>query len=104
MGPQFLAGTEMEMERAFEGVTPALWCDALALIVRMIPGAGSFRTCRHFGDAPDGALHEIMRRSRADVAGLAKRVRSLIAGDSVRDQEMLEIVGALRQTMGQSGV
>ena len=100
LGPQFLSGKELKAEQAFQGLPPALWYDTLALVVRMFPGPGSFRTCHHLGDAQDSALESVLRRCRADVASVSCRARGFIAGDEARNQEIRDIVRACRQKIG----
>jgi len=100
LGPQYLSDKEMGSETAFQSVPPNLWWDTLAMIVRMLPGQGAFRTCRHLGDASDGALQDVLRRCRTDVACIAARTRGLIVGDPARNRELRDIVNACRRKIG----
>ena len=100
LGPQFLTGAGLSAESAFQGLPPSLWWETLAMAVRMFPGQGAFRTCRHLGDAPDGALQDVFRRCRADAARVSDRARSLIAGEAARNQELHDIVRACRKKSG----
>ena len=81
LGPHRLAQEEMQPARAMDLIPPALWWEALAMIVRMMPGVGPDSICRDYGAAPAGGLHRIFAPTVADLDMLLLRTRSLIMID-----------------------
>jgi len=100
IGPQFMVGAEMDSEQAFHCMPLSLWFDTLSMVIRMFPGQGDFRTCHHLGDAPEGALQNVLRRCREDILRLSDRVRCLVTGDLARNQELCTIVRTCRKKIG----
>jgi len=100
LGPQFVCGKEMSFDTALEVFPVALWYEFLAMVLRMFPGDGAFRTCRHLGDVPDGALENVLSRCRSDIMTILRRTRSLIAGNPAGDQEIRDIVRECRERAG----
>jgi len=81
VGPCRLTHEPMAPAEAFDAIPAALWCDALAMLVRLFPGLGPDSTCADYGDAPVGGLHRVFDRAIEDLDGLGRRTRSLIVVD-----------------------
>jgi hypothetical protein len=81
LGPQRLVQEALAAPEAFDLLPSDLWFDALALIVRMLPGIGPDSTARDLGDARALGLHKVFDRGVADLDSLLVRSRSLIVID-----------------------
>ena len=81
LGPQRLIDDDLAPDAAFACIPEPLWFDALAAIIRMLPGLGPDSVCRDYGDALPGGLHKVFDRSIADLSDLVLRSRSLIVAD-----------------------
>jgi hypothetical protein len=93
MGPHHLGREGLAPQEALGLVTPAVWYEVLALIVRLFPGIGPDSECKDWGDAPPGGLHKVFDRTLRDLEGLLVQTRSLIVLDRYSNQEIRGIVG-----------
>ena len=100
LGPQFFCGKEMSFDKAFQGFPASLWYDTLAMVLRMFPGEGAFRTCRHLGDVPDGALENVFCNCSSDIMAILRRTRCILAGNLIGDQEIRDVVRELKDKLG----
>jgi len=92
LGPQRLIDDDLAPDAAFACIPETLWFDALAAIVRMLPGLGPDSVCRDYGDALPGGLHKVFDRSIADLSDLVLRSRSLIVADWHLNLEINSII------------
>lgn len=92
LGPHRLIHDDLSPEEAMRLVTPQLWWDVLAAVIRMFPGVGPDSTCRDFGHAPPGGLHRVFDQSLADLDNLLVRTRSLIVTDAKSNREVRSII------------
>jgi hypothetical protein len=94
LGPQQLLFDEIEPDEALSLFPLKLWLSALALIVRMFPGAGPDSVCKGYGDAPQGGLHNVFDQTIGELENLMTKTRSLIVPDR---QVNREIAGVIRR-------
>ncbi|MBN1670881.1 MAG: hypothetical protein JXR37_07605 [Kiritimatiellae bacterium] len=92
MGPHRLVAEALTPDEAFAYVPPTLWWDALAMLVRMLPGVSGFSACRDYGDARPGALHEVFDRAAQDARELAAKTRGLIVADWKFNREIHNLI------------
>jgi len=94
LGPQRLILDEMPPEAAFESVPGSLWWDVLAMIVRMFPAVSADSRCRDYGDAPPGALQDVLAEALDESSRLVARTRNLIVTDWVANRETRDVIAA----------
>jgi hypothetical protein len=99
LGPQNLLRDPQRSEQAPRVVPPALWFDVLAMIIRMLPGAGPERACQNFGDVPTGGIHKVFDRPASDLDALLIRTRSLVVMDTGQNREMRSVISHLLSSM-----
>jgi hypothetical protein len=92
LGPHRVTYDDVKPQAALELVTPSLWWDVLAMMVRMFPGMGPDSTCRDFGHAPPGGLHRVFDQALTDLDNLLVRTRSLIVTDSRFNREVRSVI------------
>lgn len=92
VGPQHIRGEDWDGASALAVVTPELWCEVLAMIVRAIPGAGADSTCPDWGSPPAGALHRVFDTMIQDLRALVVKSRGLIVCDSGASREIRALV------------
>ena len=92
IGPQRLTHDPMSVDDAFDLVPARLWWDTLAAVVRMFPAMGPDSTCRDFGDAPPGGIHQVFDRAQSDLDSLLLRSRSLIVIDWRFNREIHAVI------------
>lgn len=92
LGPQHLIRDALEPAEALAAVTPEVWFDTLAMLVRALPGAGADSACRDFGDALPGAVHRAFDRMSDDLRDLLTRTRSLVVNDVHSSREIRSAV------------
>lgn len=93
LGPQRLTADAWEPRQALEVVTPEVWGDVVAMMVRCMVGSGPDAACRDFGDARGGMLHRVFDRMSEDVRDLVVRTRMMVVGDVQSNREVSAIVG-----------
>lgn len=98
LGPHRLCMGPCDAAAAARAVPMGLWSAALAMIVRMLPGAGPASTCKDLGDAPPAALERVFDPCLADLASLLDRSRSLIVADPASDAEIAEMLRKLARS------
>jgi len=94
LGPQQLLFDKITPDEALTLFPLKLWLSALALTVRMFPGAGPDSVCKGYGDAPQGGLHKVFDQTIAELEDLMTKTRSLIVPDR---QASREIAGVIRK-------
>jgi hypothetical protein len=94
LGPQNLLRDPQRSELSPRVVPPALWFDVLAMMIRMLPGAGPERACRDFGDVPTGGIHKVFDRVASDLEALLMRTRSLVVMDTGQNREMRAVIAS----------
>ncbi len=97
LGPQRLILDELPAEEAFESVPATVWWDVLAMIVRMLPGISADSRCHDYGDAPRGALHDVLSGALDESRRLVARTRNLIVTDCAANREARDVIAACLQ-------
>jgi hypothetical protein len=92
LGPQHLTFDQITSEEALNLVTPQLWWQTLAVILRMFPGLGNDSECIDYGDARPGGLHKVFERTIADLDNLILKTRSLIVADWKSNREICDLI------------
>lgn len=92
LGPHRLTADVWEPRQALEVVTPEVWGDVVAMMVRSMVGSGPDAACRDFGDARAGMLHRVFDRMSEDVRDLVVRTRMMVVGDVQSNREVSSIV------------
>lgn len=92
LGPHHLTADAWEPRRALEAVTPEVWGDVVAMMVRCMVGSGPDAACRDFGDARAGMLHRVFDRLSEDARDLVVRTRMMVVGDVQSNREVSAIV------------
>lgn len=92
LGPQRVTADVWEPRQALEVVTPEVWGDVIAMMVRCMVGSGPDAACRDFGDARAGMLHRVFDRMSEDVRDLVVRTRMMVVGDVQSNREVSAIV------------
>ena len=77
-----------EPRQAMEVVTPEVWGDVIAMMVRCMVGSGPDAACRDFGEARAGMLHRVFDRMSEDVRDLVVRTRMMVVGDVQSNREV----------------
>ncbi|HEY0792128.1 MAG TPA: hypothetical protein VGD78_13775 [Chthoniobacterales bacterium] len=77
-----------------------LWAEVLALLLRMLPGAGPDSSCTGFGDAPVLALETAFHPGLRDLKLLQAKLKSILFGDAPQNAEMQEVLMELRRLPG----
>jgi len=98
LGPQRLLAEEMEATQVFAAIPPQLWWDALAILVKMLPGAGPDSLCTDYGHAPPKAMHKIFDPVLAELDELLIATRSLIVVDWQYNREIRALLDGLATT------
>jgi hypothetical protein len=96
LGPHRLTNEPVRDSQVFEMVPADVWCDVLALVVRLFPGVGPDSYARDLGDAPPEGLHAVFARPLEELAGLLLRTRSLLLIDWAFNRE---VNAAIRSTL-----
>ena len=97
LGPQRLLKPGLSAEDALSGIPLELWCSTLAMLIRMVPGAGPHSTCKHLNDARTGQYHEVFARAVADVVDLVRGTRGLVVSDWGMNQEVVHLIEELEK-------
>lgn len=95
LGPHHLVRADMTPWDALAYLPASLWIEALAMVVRMLPGIGPHATCRSLGDAPRGALHSVFDRALDDLEALSSRSRTLLVFDGEANREIHAVIERL---------
>lgn len=98
LGPHRLCMGPCDAAEAARAVPMTLWSSVLAMIVRMLPGAGPASTCKDLGDAPPAALERVFDPALADLGSLLDRSRALIVADPASDAEIAGMLRKLART------
>jgi hypothetical protein len=98
LGPDRLAWEPVDPAQALDLIPMELWCDALAMIVRMFPGYGPDSICRDWGDVNPLAKHLVFEATIKDLDMLLLRTRSLIMIDWRFNREIHAVIRS--QTVG----
>jgi hypothetical protein len=102
LGPHRLSrdtGDALTPQEAFDLIPADLWFNALAMLVRMLPGIGPDSLCRDFGDAPRGGIHKIYDLVIDDISTLLVRTRSLIVIDWRFNREIHSVLRKFSATV-----
>lgn len=94
LGPHRLILDDVSPEEAFDSVPSTLWWDVLAMIVRMFPGTSADSRCADYGDAPPGALQDVLAGALEESRRLVARTRNLIVTDWVANRETRDVIAA----------
>lgn len=92
LGPHQLLFDKITPDEALGFFPLKLWWSALAMIVRMFPGAGPDSVCKGYGDAPQGGLHKVFDQTSAELENLMIKTRSLIVPDWRANREIAGII------------
>jgi len=98
LGPDRLAWEPVDPAQALDLIPMELWCDALAMIVRMFPGYGPDSICRDWGDVNPLAKHLVFEATIKELETLLLRTRSLIMIDWRFNREIHAVIRS--QTVG----
>jgi hypothetical protein len=75
---------------------PRLWAEALAILLRLMPGLGPVSQCSDYGSAPSGGLHKPLEEPLAALESLCARARSLVFSDWNSNREVRAVLAELR--------
>ena len=93
LGPQRLVAEPLSPEAALDLIPIELWCDTLAVLLRMIPGLGPDSICPTWDDASAAAAPSRMFDAALDdLDGLIRRSRSLIVIDWRFNREVRSVI------------
>jgi len=92
LGPHQLLFDKITPDEALGLFPLKLWWSALAIIVRMFPGAGPDSVCKGYGDAPQGGLHKVFDQTITELENLMIKTRSLIVPDWRVDREIAGVI------------
>jgi len=92
VSPHSLIELDWAPEQARSQIQMDIWLEAIALLLRLFPGAGSQSYCRSFGDVSPLALETVFDRPIQELESLALRLRSVLAPSLSANEE---IAGAL---------
>ncbi|MBN2505614.1 MAG: hypothetical protein JXQ71_02860 [Verrucomicrobia bacterium] len=98
LGPHRLLAETLKPEEAVALVTAELWCDVLAALLRLMPGAGPDSYCADLGDAPPLALETVFDRPLAEFDKLLLKARSLVIVDWNFNREIRAVIEDLRHS------
>jgi hypothetical protein len=96
LGPHRLTNEQVRDGQGFELVPADVWCDVLALVIRLFPGVGPDSYARDLGDAPPEGLQAVFARPQEELGGLLLRTRSLLLIDWAFNRE---VNAAIRSTL-----
>ena len=99
LGPKLPPDQAMTARGALELLPPDLWWNALALIVRMLPGAGPDSFSTDYGDAPPNAPHRVFEPVIDSLNNLLGRARSVLLVDWKFNREVNNVVRRFRAAM-----
>ena len=97
LGPHRLTNETLSPQQAFEMVPADVWCDVLAFVVRLFPGAGPDSHAKDLGDAPPEGLHAVFAGPLEELDALLLRTRSLIVIDWKFNREVNSAIRAAAQ-------
>jgi hypothetical protein len=97
LGPQRLLKSGLGVADALAGVPIELWSATLAMLIRMLPGAGPHAACKHLNDARPGLYHEVFTRAVSDVTDLVRGTRGLVVSDWEMNQEVVHLIEELEK-------
>jgi hypothetical protein len=97
LGPQRLVKPGITAADALAGIPVELWCRALAMLIRMLPGQGPHTICKHLNDARNGLYHEVFTRAEQDAIDLVRATRGLIVSDWAMNQEVVHLIEDLEK-------
>lgn len=103
LGPHRLVRGLSSREAALDVVPMDLWCDTLAMIIRMFPALSDESTCGDLGDAPAAGIHSVFDAAIKDVERLLVRSRSLIVIDWRQNREIHSVVRRHRTGLAGTG-
>lgn len=92
LGPQRLTDEEISIDEALDLVPQQVWWGVLAMVLRMIPGAGPFAHCQDLSDAPPDRPQAVFERAAADLQELIFKTRSLMFIDWRFNREVHAVV------------
>jgi hypothetical protein len=80
------------VQTAWAQIHKALWLDAIALLLRLFPGAGAHSYCKGFGDVPPLALETVFDRPVQELEILCLRLRSVLAPSLAANEEIASVL------------
>jgi hypothetical protein len=98
LGPGRLVRGELRQEHAIHIVPPSLWWRTLAVILKMVPGAGPDSVCSNLGDAPQGGLHKALDPVITELNDLTGLTRSMIVSEWDHNRAVRDILDGYRQS------
>jgi hypothetical protein len=96
LGPHRLTSEPVGPGEMLDIVPADLWCEVLAMVVRLFPGIGPDSHCSDWGHAQPGGLHKVFDAAIGDLDSLVAKTRSLIVLDWKANRE---IHAAIRQCL-----
>jgi len=92
VSPRALLEEEVSGEVAAERIFKDLWDEAIALLLRMFPGAGAHSFCKNFGDVSPLALETVFERPIQELDSLILRVRSALTPTLFMNHDIAQVL------------
>lgn len=96
VSPHALIQREWTPEQARAQIHMDIWLEAIALVLRLFPGAGAHSYCKSFGDVSPIALETVFDHPIQELESLVLRLRSALAPSLSANEE---IAGALLEQL-----
>jgi hypothetical protein len=94
-----LFGILPDAPKSADSLPPQLWAEALAILLRLMPGLGAVSQCADYGAAPGGGLHAPLEEPLAALENLCARARSLVFSDWNANKEVRAVLAELRNSL-----
>lgn len=102
LGPQRVLHPDfgpVSPDEAMGLVTPEVWCDVLAMIVRMFPAMSPDSTCQDLGQADRLGVHLVYDRAMNDLESLIVRTRAQLLSDQIASREIRDVLVPVLRTL-----
>lgn len=94
LGAHRLVRDNLDPRQAFAFLPEELWCETLAVLLRLFPGLVQESICKDYGDVPSLALDGIYKLPLAELEKILIRSRSLIVIDWNSNREIQDVLSA----------
>jgi hypothetical protein len=98
LSPHLLVERELSPEHARAQIQPEIWLGAMALLLRLFPGAGAYSYCKDFGDVTPLAIESVFDGPIQELETLVLRLRSVLAPSLSANNEIAEVLVDLLAT------
>ncbi len=92
ISPHALIESGASPQQAKDPIRPELWLEAIAILLRLFPGAGSHSYCRSLGDVSPLALETVFDRPIQELEVLILRIRSVLLPSLAKSEEIADVI------------